>query len=577
MLPLRVTRLTLRAGEVLREPAGVLYDAVAAHLRAPHGAGLVVLGAFGSGKSSLCARIADDEASIGRPITMVRLATLSPHEPVADALERAVGRARLAEIRDGRRVVLLDGFDEIPLDGRGAQRVFRDLLHAVGPHWVVTSRPGHFRTASPPDGLGDPDQVDPFEDAETDVLHIEPLDREVVRQVLADVHRGPELLRTVSGLEDLASSPLLLQVVLAAEPHIESGRPLYAWGLFDAWLRYALHTGPGHDDVLDRLRALAWDTFVASGHAPEALAFPPERLAEAELPRSLRRALLVTELDGRVRFGHRAVFEFLLASTIAPALAANQGRGPDAFTGLRLTDATRAFCVGRVGRMPVVVDGDRARIPRGNFIAGGTLTGDERPLRIAHLAQDVWIARTPVTGAEWAAYLADRPDDRVDLGYLPHWGQPRRLPEGHADLPVWDVWPDDADAYAAWRGARLPSADAWEKAVRGIDGRTWPWGDYWRPAAAVTAELGLDVPLPVRAFGAHGDAGLYAACGHVFEITGSAWRDRTDRGRVVMGGCFSHPADTARPSLRLSHRLSGRLKAGVRLAWDAEAPAEEPA
>jgi hypothetical protein len=75
--------------------------------------------------------------------------------------------------------------------------------------------------------------------------------------------------------------------------------------------------------------------------------------------------------------------------------------------------------------------------------------------------------------------------------------------------------------------------------------------------------------MPVRALGAHGAAGLFSSVGGVFEYTSSPWRGREDRGRIVMGGCFTHPQATSRASLRLSHKLSGNLKAGLRLAWDA--------
>jgi formylglycine-generating enzyme required for sulfatase activity len=218
--------------------------------------------------------------------------------------------------------------------------------------------------------------------------------------------------------------------------------------------------------------------------------------------------------------------------------------------------------------MPVAYREDAVRIPRGNFIAGGPESPDERPLRIQHLAEPFWISRVPVLGADWQAWLHARPDLRQDALYLSHWGPDRALPAGDADRPIWNLWPEDADRYAASRGARLPTADEWEKAVRGVDGRRWPWGDHWRSGLASTAELGLDRPLPVRALGAHGESHLFGAIGGVFEYTSSWWRDRPDRGRVVMGGCFSHPAAHARPSLRLSHRLSGNLKVGVRLAWD---------
>jgi len=568
MLELSASHLRLDDPEVHAEPVGPVYAALKRHLRGEGPAGLVILGRFGSGKTTLCEAAASAEDPSLPPCTAVPLRVVARHASVEEGLRRVVGDVRLAEAREGRRTLLLDGLDEVAhTEVRDFPDLFAQLTALAGPRWVLTSRPGHFRTdASEPE----PHQVDVLERPGITLLRIDDLPLQTVRQEIAGLRGGARLLESVEGLEQLSRSPLLLHVVQAAVPYIDSGRPIEPWGVFDAWVRYGLHSGPDHEEFLHALQELAWEAFRQSGYTAESASFLPDQVAALRLPNALR-ALFVRDLDGRLRFGHRSLYEYFCAAHLAPRLHANQGQGPDELTGLRISEAMRVFLVGRVPRMPVEYHNGQVRIPRGNFVAGGDESPDERPLRIEHLDRPFWIAREPVTNAAWAAYLAAVPEaDRVDVNYLPHWGPDRILPHLRTDEPVYGIWPEDADAYAAWKGARLPTADEWEKAVRGIDGRRWPWGDYWKPGCAVSAETGLRRPLPVRAFGAHGDAGLFAAIGGVFEYTASAWRDRPERGRVVMGGCYTHPHTTSRASLRLSHKLSGRLKAGLRLAWDDE-------
>lgn len=561
-LALSATQLCLGTETISERPLGNLDEALRAYLDTDREGGLVILGTFGSGKTSLCQRVAAERPGC----TVVPLRVVARSRDVTAGLLRAIGPTRLEQARLGERLLLLDGLDEVPPPRDGLSAWFESLVEAAGPRWVLTSRPGHFRTeASEPH----PEQLDVLGRDDVDLWCIDPLPREVVRTILAGLPNGQQLLWTVEGLEDLATSPILLHVVHAALPFIEPGRPIQAWGVVDAWIRGALSTGPNHGAAVHALEELAWSGFERWGADLEGGAFDREEVARHELPPSLRNALLVSDLDGQQRFGHRSVWEFLVASRIAPRLRDNQGRGPDGLSGRRISEAMRAFLVGRCGTMPIRYSQDRVLIPRGNFIAGGDASPDERPLRIQHLAEPVWIARSPVTHRDWATYLIDQPDDRIDAHYLPHWGVDRALPAGSDQRPIYGIWPEDADRYASIKGARLPSADEWEKATRGLDGRRWPWGDHWRPGMAVTAELGLAHPLPITAFGAQGQAGLFSACGGVFEYTSTHWRGRKDRGRVVMGGCYTHPAPVSRSGLRLSHTLSGHFKAGMRLAWDA--------
>jgi formylglycine-generating enzyme required for sulfatase activity len=562
MLPLSVSELILDGTELVVEPRGDLAEAVRAHLAGWGQSGLVVLGSYGSGKSTLCHLLASDQ---GSRCAEVPLRVVGRHPTLVDGLRAVIGESGLAEVARGELLLLLDGLDELPEPDNGSwQDLFDELVSLAGSRWVLTSRPGWFRT----DDVCD-DQVDSLSRADTRTLLIRPLDIEQAHDTLRAIAGADQLMTSVRGLVHLATSPLLLNVLTNALPYIEPGRPIHPWGLFDAWIRHALSTGPGHDAAITRLEEAAWTAFESHHWSLEPPRLQPE--AVAQIHPALRRALLVNELDGGVRFGHRSVYEFLIASRLAPAIAANQGNGPDTLSGVRITYAMRSLCVGNVDAMPLEWDHARrrVRIPRGNFIAGGDLSPDERPLRIAHLSQPFWIAREPVTHADWAAYLAATPETPQDVNYLRHWGVPRRMPDGMADVPIYHLWPEHADAYAAWAGARLPSADEWEKAVRATDGRIYPWGDVFETERAVTAETRVRRPLPVHAFGSHGPAGLFSASGGVFEYTSTSWRDRENRGRVVMGGCFTHAATTARAALRLSHKLSGNLKAGLRLAWDA--------
>ena len=62
-----------------------------------------------------------------------------------------------------------------------------------------------------------------------------------------------------------------------------------------------------------------------------------------------------------------------------------------------------------------------------------------------------------------------------------------------ADHPATDVTYDEAAAFCAWAGGRLPTGDEWEAAARGDDGRAWPWGHVVRPRVLRVRRVGLGV------------------------------------------------------------------------------------
>jgi formylglycine-generating enzyme required for sulfatase activity len=88
------------------------------------------------------------------------------------------------------------------------------------------------------------------------------------------------------------------------------------------------------------------------------------------------------------------------------------------------------------------------------------------------------ISRTPVTNRQWAVFVEQ------GGGEAPGWWKGATPPQDRADHPVTHVNLFDARAYAAWAGARLPSAAEWERAARGDDRRSFPWGDELRPELA---------------------------------------------------------------------------------------------
>ncbi|MCY2960807.1 MAG: SUMF1/EgtB/PvdO family nonheme iron enzyme [Planctomycetota bacterium] len=155
-------------------------------------------------------------------------------------------------------------------------------------------------------------------------------------------------------------------------------------------------------------------------------------------------------------------------------------------------------------------------VPPGPFVEGGDPAAFRpREARTLELP-GFFLARKELTNREWYEFVNDpatlakiaaaKPGEHL---YLPQDDRVMAKKDAAGESYVWDVytataadspvlglsWSDVTD-YLAWRNARaeargepwrydLPSEREWEKAARGVDARTFPWGNRFDPSLAV--------------------------------------------------------------------------------------------
>jgi len=110
-------------------------------------------------------------------------------------------------------------------------------------------------------------------------------------------------------------------------------------------------------------------------------------------------------------------------------------------------------------------------VPAGEFTMGsptGVGSNDEHP-QTKVILPAFWIMRTEVTNAQYKLCVDVGKCTKPDNAY---WDKSE-----NGNAPVTDVDWDQARAYAAWVGGRLPTEAEWEKAACGTDGRAYPWGN----------------------------------------------------------------------------------------------------
>ncbi|TEU18356.1 MAG: TIR domain-containing protein [Anaerolineales bacterium] len=141
---------------------------------------------------------------------------------------------------------------------------------------------------------------------------------------------------------------------------------------------------------------------------------------------------------------------------------------------------------GKLAVLPPALPG-MVYVPAGEFIMGSD-EGDstEQPVHTVYL-DAFYIDKTEVTNVQVAQFLNEQGNQEeggvtwLDIGdegcLITESGGQYQPKSGYSDHPVVEVSWYGARAYCQWTGKRLPTEAEWEKAARGTDGWTYPWGE----------------------------------------------------------------------------------------------------
>jgi sulfatase modifying factor 1 len=233
-------------------------------------------------------------------------------------------------------------------------------------------------------------------------------------------------------------------------------------------------------------------------------------------------------------------------------------------------------------------------VPAGEFEMGaeGPPAGPDEAPKHRVLLDAFSIGKYEITNRQYRLFVkatGHRPPTNEDPKYNLWRGD--TLLEGVEELPVVNVDWNDAIAYCKWAGGRLPTEAEWEKAARGTDGRTYPWGN--EPVTGNRSNFSIEnitfwdgpATLAKKDQYDYGKSpyGAYEMAGNVWEWV-QDWYDEgyyknspaknpngpaSGTARVIRGGGWNSNPETVRSANRSKHNpTETRIYIGIRCAKD---------
>lgn len=196
------------------------------------------------------------------------------------------------------------------------------------------------------------------------------------------------------------------------------------------------------------------------------------------------------------------------------------------------------------------------RISAGTFLYGQDKKVVDLP--------EYWICKTPVTNRVYQKFIEANPSHEVPkmwLGGENNWDPSTRTfkPE-LAEHPVVIVSWYEAVTFCEWAGLQLPTEAQWEKAARGTDGRSYPWGNDVPTETLCNFNHHVAGTTPAGRYSPQGDSpyGCVDMSGNVWEWCLNKYGkpedtsiDQSDETRVMRGGAW--PGDLE--GLHTTYRL----------------------